>query len=189
MASDTPAWLTAITIMAPVVASFGVLFLSNKQQTKTINAQHSLSLQKEKIATKVAKAEQLYEDIQLRRKHTEANSIRWATSFIQSKSKADFLKSTDAASDPIGFDLVRMELNLAAYFPELEEEYRDAKKLLYAVGDFLPKMMSGFHWPNDDKRSLNSSLIQAERNANEALEKLGRKVAKNINSLLEVEDS
>jgi len=88
-----PAWLTAFTIIAPIVASFGVLWITNKQQDRNLKYQHSLSIEKEKISYIISRSEQLYVDVQSSKKYFEMSGIKCASYLQICKNKDDFLGS------------------------------------------------------------------------------------------------
>ena len=193
MSPPNPAWLTALSLVAPIAASlivsFGVLYFSNKHQAKILNAQHDLSLEKERIAATVAKAEELYDDIQLRKRHLEVNAMKWVALFMQCKSKSEFLDKINADKELLTFDLVRMELNVKAYFTDLENNYREAVNLIHEVGAFQAEMISQFQMSADEKRALNSRLIKAERLASQSLEELSNAVATRIGEVLRLKNA
>ena len=184
MATETPAWLTAITILAPIFASFGVLWLSNRQQSSNLKAQHDLSLEKAKITAAVSKAEELYSDIQKRRRYFEIECFRYITAFMHSPDKDVFLKKIVDESDPVNFDLVRTEMNFKAYFPDLEAAYRDAESLIHKAGMIQASMLRKFDLSDDEKRDINGELVNAQREAVESLDELSQAIAHQIGQIM-----
>jgi hypothetical protein len=186
MSSETPAWLIALTILAPIFASFGVLWLTNKQQSRNLRAQHELALEKDKIAATVLKAEELYSDIQRRKKHIEIGGFQYITYFQMCASKNEFLEKTTQESPPIDFDLVRLELNLRAYFPELEDRFRHAERLVHAAGKIQADMIMRFDAPKDAKRDLAGEYIKAQQLAVRSLEEFSQALAAHISAVMQL---
>jgi hypothetical protein len=182
--SDTPAWLTALTILAPVGASFGVLWLSNKQQSKNLQAQHDLALEKDKIAALVRKAEELYSDVQRRKRHLELNGFQHVAYFQKCGTKSEFLDKITENERHIDFDLVRSELNLRAYFPELEQSFRKAEKLIHAAGKIQADMIMKFDAPSDEKLKMAGECVQAQSAAARSLDEFSQALASRIGELM-----
>lgn len=188
MEQSAPAWLTALTIFAPIIASFGVLWLSNRQQSKNLQAEHHLSLEKEKISVSTRKAEELYSDIQQRKKHLELSGLQQMGWFMKCADKNEFLKKCVEESQPIRFDLVRMDLNFKAYFPELEDTYRAAESLVHEAGKIQAEMLYRFEISESEKRELNGRYLTAQQRAIQALDGLSQALADRIGEIMRIEN-
>jgi hypothetical protein len=180
----TPAWLTAVSILAPVIASFGVLWLSNRNQGRLIRAQHDLALEKDRIAATVSKAEQLYSDIQKWKRRLEKMSFDYMIHYRSSRSKSEFLDKITSESSGNDFDLVRLELNLRSYFSDLEPEFRKAHQLVYAVGAIQAQMSGSFEQDVEARKKMNGDLLAAQQKAVKALDNFSSKLAGRIAQLM-----
>lgn len=189
MDQSAPAWLTALTILAPIFASFGVLWLSNRQQSRNLQAEHELSLEKDKISAATMKAEELYSDIQRRKKHLELTGFQQMTWFMKCADENEFLEKGVAERQPIDFDLVRMDLNFKAYFPELEKEYRAAEKLVHEAGKIQGDMLFNFRKREAEKQELNGRYLTAQNRAVKALDDLSHSLAARIGEIMRMQDS
>jgi hypothetical protein len=180
----TPAWLTAVSILAPVVASFGVLLLSNRNQSRLIQAQHDLALEKDRIAATVSKAEQLYSDIQKWKRRLEKMSFDYMVSYRASRTKSEFLDKITSDNSGNDFDLVRLELNLRSYFSDLEPAFREAQELVYAVGAIEARMCGSFEQDIEARKKTNGDLLTAQQRAVKALDDFSSKLAERIAQLM-----
>lgn len=189
MDESAPAWLTALTILAPIFASFGVLWLSNRQQTRNLQAEYELNLEKNKISAATMKAEELYSDIQRRKKHLELTGFQQMAWFVKCADENEFLEKGVTKSQPIDFDLVRMDLNFKAYFPELEKEYRAAEKLVYETGKIQTEMLFKFRKPEAEKKDLNGRYLTAQNRAVKALDDLSHSLTVRIGEIMRMQNS
>lgn len=183
---DAPNWFVALSVLAPIFASFGVLWLSNRHQARLIRDQHDLALEKDKIAAVTSKAGELYSDIQKWKKHLEKSSFDYMIYFRSSSSVNEFLNHITEKKSEHDFDLVRLELNLQSYFRELEPEFRDAHKLVYVVGGIQAGMARAFDKDAEAKMQINGELLTAQREAVAALDAFSAKLAARIHELMEI---
>lgn len=160
--------------------------LSNRQQTRNLNAQHALAIERDKIAAVVSKAEELYSDIQRWKKHFELSGFQHVAYYQMAASKDDFLAKATQNSPAIDFDLVRLELNLRAYFPELEEEFRKAEQLVHEAGKIQADMIMTFDARSDAKKRVAGEYVAAQRAAVGALDQFSVALASRIRVLMRV---
>ncbi|OAN85567.1 hypothetical protein A8B77_10035 [Erythrobacter sp. EhN03] len=154
-----------------------------------MQAEYELNLEKNKISAATMKAEELYSDIQRRKKHLELTGFQQMAWFVKCADENEFLEKGVTESQPIDFDLVRMDLNFKAYFPELEKEYRAAEKLVYETGKIQTEMLFKFRKPEAEKKDLNGRYLTAQNRAVKALDDLSHSLTVRIGEIMRMQNS
>jgi hypothetical protein len=173
------------TILAPIVASFGVLWLTNRHNARTMRAQHDLLLQKEKLATIISKAEQVYHDLEKWKRHLSNDSEWRILNFQTSKTEDEYYER--AAEKPFedeNFDLVRLGLGVHAYFPVLMPAYTLVTDMLEGAARMQMEFPDHVSAPPEEKDRILREFMSARDEAFETLEMLSEGIAAHIAGLV-----
>ena len=181
----TPPWLTVITILAPILASLGVLWLTNLHNARMMRAQHNLLLDKERLATIVGKAEQIYHDLE-NWKHFLFMDGEWSVDIFQTcQTEQEYYEHiAEKPSEVKDFDLVRLELFVRAYFPVLMRAYKLVLDMVDCAGRIRMEFAKQVGASPEDKDRIVREFRTARDEAFETLEMFSEGLAAHIAGLV-----